>query len=363
MPEKSYNVAILGASGLVGGKILAFLEERNFPIDTLKLLASKRSVGQTLLFHGKPTAIEEATPEAFEGVDIVLASAGGSISEALAPEAVKRGAVVIDNTSHYRMHPDVPLVVGGVNEEALLTHHGIIANPNCSTAQLMPVLKTIQALAGLERVIVSTYQSVSGGGKEALDELRAELAHDFEHGQLEGRSDAFADSTFERQIFKRSIAFNLIPHIDVFSEDGVEAGYTKEELKLIHETKKILSLPNLPITATAVRVPVLVGHSESVTVDCSRALSLEALTQALKETPDVIVADSHQGYFTPRETAHTDPVYVSRIRKDTSNPERGFNLWVVSDNLRIGAALNAVRIAEALVRLNKVGVPESTLTF
>jgi aspartate-semialdehyde dehydrogenase len=363
MPEKSYNVAILGASGLVGGKILAFLEERNFPIDTLKLLASKRSVGQTLLFHGKPIAIEEATPEAFEGVDIVLASAGGSISEALAPEAVKRGAVVIDNTSHYRMHPDVPLVVGGVNEEALLTHHGIIANPNCSTAQLMPVLKTIQALAGLERVIVSTYQSVSGGGKEALDELRAELAHDFEHGQLEGRSDAFADSTFERQIFKRSIAFNLIPHIDVFSEDGVEAGYTKEELKLIHETKKILSLPNLPITATAVRVPVLVGHSESVTVDCSRAVSLEALTQALKETPDVIVADSHQGYFTPRETAHTDPVYVSRIRKDTSNPERGFNLWVVSDNLRIGAALNAVRIAEALVRLNKVGVPESTLTF
>ena len=363
MSTKTYNVAILGASGLVGGKILAFLEERNFPINTLKLLASKRSVGQTLLFHGKPIAIEEATPDAFEGVDIVLASAGGSISEALAPEAVKRGAVVIDNTSHYRMHPDVPLVVGGVNEEALLTHHGIIANPNCSTAQLMPVLKTIQALAGLERVIVSTYQSVSGGGKEALDELRAELAHDFEHGQLDGRSDAFADSTFDRQIFKRSIAFNLIPHIDVFSEDGMEAGYTKEELKLIHETKKILSLPNLPITATAVRVPVLVGHSESVTVDCSRAVSLEALTQALKETPDVVVAESHQGYFTPRETAHTDPVYVSRIRKDTSNPERGFNLWVVSDNLRIGAALNAVRIAEALVRLNKVGVPESTLTF
>ncbi len=363
MPKKLYNVAILGASGLVGGKILAFLEERNFPINTLKLLASKRSVGQTLLFQGKPITIEEATPDAFEGVDIVLASAGGSVSEALAPEAVKRGAVVIDNTSHYRMHPDVPLVVGGVNEEALLSHQGIIANPNCSTAQLMPVLKTIHALAGLERVIVSTYQSVSGGGKEALDELRAELAHDFEHGQLKGRSDAFAESTFDRQIFKRSIAFNLIPHIDVFSEDGVEAGYTKEELKLIHETQKILSLPNLPITATAVRVPVLVGHSESVTADCSRAVSLESLTQALKETPDVVVADSHQGYFTPRETAHTDPVYVSRIRKDTSNPERGFNLWVVSDNLRIGAALNAVRIAEALVRLNKVAVPKARPSF
>ena len=363
MNTQSYNVAILGASGLVGGKILAFLEARHFPIKTLKLLASKRSVGQTLLFHGKPVTIEEATPEAFDGIDIVLASAGGSISEALAPEAVKRGAVVIDNTSHYRMHPQVPLVVGGVNEDALLSHQGIIANPNCSTAQLMPVLKTIQTLAGLERVIVSTYQSVSGGGKEALDELRAELAHDFEHGQIEGRSDLFADSTFERQIFKRPIAFNLIPQIDVFSEDGVEAGYTKEELKLIHETKKILGLPNLQVTATAIRVPVLVGHSESVTVDCSRAVSLEALTQALKETPDIVVADSHQGYFTPRETAHTDPVYVSRIRKDTSNPEQGFNLWVVSDNLRIGAALNAVRIAEALVRLNKVGVPKLSTLF
>jgi aspartate-semialdehyde dehydrogenase len=363
MSENSYNVAILGASGLVGSKILAFLEERHFPVKTLKLLASKRSVGQTLLFHGKPVAIEEATPDAFEGVDIVLASAGGSISASLAPEAVKRGAVVIDNTSHYRMNPQVPLVVGGVNEDALLSHQGIIANPNCSTAQLMPVLKTIHALAGLERVIVSTYQSVSGGGKEALDELRAELLHDFKHGQLQGRSDAFADSTFARQIFKRSIAFNLIPHIDVFSEEGLEAGYTKEELKLIHETQKILNLPNLPITATAVRVPVLVGHSESVTVDCTRCVSLEALTEALKQTPDVVVADSHQGYFTPRETAHTDPVYVSRIRKDTSNPQRGFNLWVVSDNLRIGAALNAVRIAEALVRLNKVGVPETASAF
>ena len=361
MNEQGYNVAILGASGLVGGMILQFLQDRHFPIKSLKLLASKRSVGQSLSFHNQAISIEEATPDAFAGVDIVLASAGGAISEALVPEAVKRGAVVIDNTSHFRMHPDVPLVVGGVNDDALLTHQGVIANPNCSTAQLMPVLKAIQAVAGLERVIVSTYQSVSGGGKEALDELRQEIQHDLTHGQVEGRSDLFKNEGFERSVFKRSIAFNLIPHIDVFSDDGVEAGYTKEELKLIHETKKILGLPDLMVTATAVRVPVLVGHSESVTVDCSRAITLDALKETLRHTPDVVVANGHDDYFTPRETAHTDPVYVSRLRQDTSNPETGFNFWVVSDNLRIGAALNAVRIAEALVRLNAVRMPATSL--
>lgn len=366
MEERAYSVAILGASGLVGGMILQFLETRNFPIKSLKLLASKRSVGKCLSFRGELIPIEEATPEAFDGVDLVLASAGGRISEALVPEAIKRGAVVIDNTSYFRMHPHVPLVVGGVNEEALLEHRGLIANPNCSTAQLMPVLRTIHHLLGLQRVIVSTYQSVSGGGKEALDELCQEVSHDLEFGRLEGRSDAFAVSSFSRQVFKRPIAFNLIPQIDVFShDDGLESGYTKEELKLIHETKKILNLPDLNITATAVRVPVLVGHSESITVDCSRPVDLPALTEALKNTPDVIVAASHDDYFTPRETAQTDPVYVSRLRRDTSNPERGLNLWVVSDNLRIGAALNAVRIAEALLRLDKIKAssPESVRLF
>lgn len=359
-----YTVAVLGATGLVGNMIIQFLEARHFPIARLLPLASARSAGGSLCFKGEDIRIVEATPEAFEGVDIVLASAGGSISAALAPEAVKRGAVVVDNTSHFRMHPNVPLVVGGVNDDAMLAHQGIIANPNCSTAQLMPVLKTLHREVGLKRVIVSTYQSVSGGGKEALDELRNEVAHDLAHGVIEGRSDIFQPSGFKNERFQRSIAFNLIPQIDTFKEDGsVEEGYTKEELKLIHETKKILNLPELNITATAIRVPVLVGHSESVTVECERPVNLEAIRQALANTPDVVVSKGHADYFTPRETAHTDPVYVSRLRRDTSNPETGLNLWVVSDNLRIGAALNAVRIAEGLVRLNAVKVPETSITF
>ena len=354
-----YTVAVLGATGVVGSLIIKLLEERHFPIKALKPLASKRSVGKEILFHGQFVQIEEACPEAFTGVDIVLASAGGSISAALVPEAVKRGAVCIDNTSHFRMDANVPLVVGGVNEEALVGHQGIIANPNCSTAQLMPVLKTLRDAAGLSRVIVSTYQSVSGAGKEGLDELRNEAEHDFTNGKVAGQSDKFAPSQYARTKFARPIAFNLIPQIDVFATEGVEAGYTKEELKLIHETKKILNLPNLQITATAVRVPVLVGHSESVTVDLDRPLSLADATNLLAETADVVIANSHEGYFTPRETAGTDPVYVSRLRKDTSNPETGLNFWVVSDNLRIGAALNAVRLAEALHRLDLVRVPTS----
>jgi aspartate-semialdehyde dehydrogenase len=363
-PQPGYTVAVLGATGLVGGMIIQFLQERDFPVSTLLPLASKRTAGGTVLFKGEPLTVVEATPEAFEGVDIVLASAGGSISAVLAPEAVKRGAVVIDNTSHYRMHPNVPLVVGGVNDEALTAHHGIIANPNCSTAQLMPVLKTIHLVAGLKRVIVSTYQSCSGGGKEALDELRSEVVHDTTHGVVEGRSDLFVNGQFENQMFARSIAFNLIPQIDSFQEKaGLEYGYTKEELKLIHETRKILNLPELPVTATAIRVPVLVGHSESVTVECERPVNLGEMQAALAQTPDVVVAQELNDYHTPRETAHTDPVYVSRLRLDTSNPETGLNMWVVSDNLRIGAALNAVRIAEGLVRLNAVHVPETSVTF
>lgn len=353
MSSENLTVAVLGATGLVGSLIIKLLEERNFPVATLKPLASKRSAGGTILFRGQAVTVQEATPDAFEGVDMVLASAGGSVSAALAPEAVKRGAVVIDNTSHFRMHADVPLVVGGVNDDDVLKHHGIIANPNCSTAQLMPVLKTLRDLAGLERVVISTYQSCSGGGTEALSELLNEATHNLQHDRLEHRTDAFSPtSTFKRNKFARPIAFNLIPQIDVFSTEGDEAGYTKEELKLIHETKKILHLPNLAITATAVRVPVLVGHSESVTVGLQRPASLNEIHTALAHTPDVLVATTAEDFHTPRETAGTDPVYVSRLRKDTSNLEKGINFWCVSDNLRIGAALNAVRIAEAVVRLN-----------
>lgn len=332
-----YTIAVLGATGLVGSHLLAILEERDFPVKKLIPLASANSVGRAMQFNGQPFPIQEATPEAFEEVDIVLASAGGSISERLVPEAVKRGAVVVDNTSYFRMHPDVPLVVGGVNDEDVKQHHGIIANPNCSTAQLMPVLKTLHELGGLKRVIVSTYQSVSGAGKKGMDELQAATEH-----------AVHANVPLPPEKFQRPIAFNLIPHIDSFLEDG----YTKEEAKLINETQKILHLPNLKITATAVRVPVMIGHSESVTVEFERPVSPQQATEALRKTPHIVVGESETSYPTPLEIAGTDPVYVGRIRRDSSNPETGLNLWVVADNLRIGAALNAVRIAELLIKYN-----------
>jgi aspartate-semialdehyde dehydrogenase len=348
-----YTVAILGATGLVGSHLISILEERNFPVKTLKPLASKRSAGETITFRGEPITVEEATPEAFEGVDIVLASAGASISEKLAPEAVKRGAVVIDNTSFFRMMPHIPLVIAGVNDADIDGHPGVIANPNCSTSQLMPVLKALHEAAGLKRVIISTYQSVSGAGKEALQELTVQIKQDLPSIGEPFYHTVETPSAHQPENFKRDIAFNLIPQIDVF----VDGDYTKEEMKLIQETRKILHLPELPITATAVRVPVLVGHSESVTVDFERPLSPEQAAEILKKVPDVIVADAREDYHTPRAIAGTDPVYVSRIRRDTSNPETGLNLWVVADNLRIGAALNAVRIAESLVARNKVAVP------
>jgi aspartate-semialdehyde dehydrogenase len=346
-PNRQYTVAVLGATGLVGSLITQLLEERHFPVGTFKPLASERSAGGTVLFKGQPVTVEVACPQAFDGVDIVLSSAGGVVSALLVPEAVARGAVVIDNTSFFRMQAGVPLVVAGVNDQALAQHQGIIANPNCSTAQLMPVLKALHEAAGLKQVTVSTYQSVSGAGKAGLDDLMDETEHNL--GDTCPAPHCVRPSQFERKNFKRPMAFNLIPQIDSFIyEDGLEAGYTKEELKLIHETRKILNLPDLAITATAIRVPVLVGHSEAVTVALERPLSVAETTALLAKTPDVVVATSYEDYHTPRETAGTDPVYVSRIRRDTANPATGLHLWVVSDNLRIGAALNAVRLAESL---------------
>jgi aspartate-semialdehyde dehydrogenase len=347
------TVAILGATGLVGSHLMAILEARKTPLAQLKLLASERSVGQMKRFHGQDLNIELACPEAFDGVDLVLASAGGQVSAALAPEAVKRGAVVVDNTSHFRLHPNVPLVVAGVNNEVLAQHQGIVANPNCSTAQLMPVLKALHQAAGLKRVIVSTYQSVSGSGASGLEDLIGETASDLNENYHADRPEHLCFSNYQRASFQRPIAFNLIPQIDVFSDDD----YTKEELKLIRETQKILALPNLPVTATAVRVPVLVGHSEAVTLEFERPITPAEAADVLRQTPDVVVADKPEAYHTPRETAGTDPVYVSRIRKDTSNPETGLNLFVVSDNLRIGAALNAVRLAEQLTQDQLLRVP------
>lgn len=338
------TVAVLGATGLVGSMLIELLEQRQFPCTRLIPLASERSLGGSIRFRGNDVPVQLACPEAFEGVDLVLASAGGSVSALLAPEAVKRGAIVVDNTSHFRMQEGVPLVVAGVNDADLAHHQGIIANPNCSTAQLMPVLKALHEAAGLKRVVVSTYQSVSGSGKEGLQDLHEQTRHDLNDVTGQYYAELPAQSAFQAQTFKRPIGFNLIPQIDQFGSED----YTLEELKLIQETKKILHLPSLAITATAIRVPVLVGHSESVNLAFERSLSPEDARQVLRQVPDVIVETSKEDYHTPRETAGTDPVYVSRIRRDTSNPETGLNLWVVADNLRIGAALNAVRIAECL---------------
>lgn len=335
-----YTVAVLGATGLVGKKILDILEQRNFPVKNLRPLASSRTAGETILFQGKPYQVEEAKPESFEGVDIVLSSAGASVSEKLVPEAVKRGAVVVDNTSYFRLFEDVPLVVVGVNDEDLRQHQGIIANPNCSTSQLMPVLQKLHALGGLKRVIVSTYQSASGAGKEAIDEL-CQVTQEVLQADFKTRG--------AHTVFQRPLAFNVIPQIDKFLEDG----YTKEEFKVIAESRKMLHLPDLRITATAVRVPVLVGHSESVTIDFERPVSPEEAIACLKTHPDIQVLDRPEDFPTPQDAEGIDPVLVGRIRRDTSNPETGLNLWVVADNLRIGAALNTVRIAE---RLHEMGL-------
>jgi aspartate-semialdehyde dehydrogenase len=334
MTMSGYSVAILGATGAVGHELLKTLSARKFPVRELKLLASGRSAGKTIEHAGKTYTVEEATPEAFRGVDLVLASAGASISERLAPAAVAAGAVVIDNTSHYRMDPTVPLVVPEVNAHDLDKHQGIIANPNCSTAPLVVVLDALRKLAPLERVVVSTYQSVSGAGKEAMDELREQTA-----GALAGQAP-------KPEHIVHPIAFNLVPAIDSFLDNG----YTKEEMKVTNESRKILGEPTLRVTATAVRVPVYICHSEAVNVEFQRPVTPEAARAALEAADGITVMDdpSRNVYPRPMELAGTDDTYVGRIRADVSHPN-GLNLWLVSDNLRKGAALNAVQIAEALV--------------
>ena len=343
-PDGGVNVAILGATGRVGQELLKVLEQRNFPIAGLKLLASARSKDATIKFKGKTYPVEEPSADAFKGVHIVLSSAGEAISKEWVPVAVEQGAVVIDNTNAYRMEPTVPLVVPEVNAHALHEHNGIIANPNCSTAQLVVVLKPLHEAAGLKRVIVSTYQSVSGAGKEAMDELALQT------------KAVINDEEYKPQIFQRQIAFNLIPHIDKFLDNG----YTKEEMKVVHESRKMLEIPDLAITCTAVRVPVVIGHSESVTIDLERPLSPAQAREILSDSPAVEIWDNPDEalYPTPVEAAGEDPVYVGRIRRDTSS-ETGLNLWVVADNLRIGAALNAVRIAEYLLAKNLLGKKEN----
>ena len=342
MSNTKPNLAILGATGNVGRKFLEILEKRNFPFTNIKFLASSKSADSKIKFHEKEYLVELATKDSFNEIDIVLASAGGTISKELVPYAVKASAVVIDNSSAYRMDPAVPLVVAGVNNHDLKKHKGIIANPNCTTAQLMPPLKALHELAGLKRVIVSTYQSVSGAGKAAMDELT-------EQSRESLGKDMPWHVSYNAKSSNRKFAFNVIPHIDVFEDDG----YTKEETKVINESRKILGLPNLRITCTAVRVPVYIGHSESVNVELEKPVTRDQIIKALYTMPLIEVIDNPNDSLYPMaiDIAGKDPVYVGRIREDKSNPNT-FNLWVVADNLLIGAALNAVKIAEVLLKEN-----------
>ena len=337
MKKPKYNTAIVGATGAVGEQMREVLEERKFPVGEMRLLASERSAGQFLEFDGRQHRVDVLNENSFEGIDIALFSAGGTVSAKYAPLAVSAGAVVVDNTACFRMAPDIPLVVPEVNASAISDYKNrrIIANPNCSTIQMVVVLKPIHDAARIKRVVVSTYQSVSGAGRQAMEELSQQVAA------------LYNSKDVEKKKFPHQIAFNCIPHIDVFMEDG----YTKEEWKMIHETRKILGEPSLALTATTVRVPVFFSHSESVNVETERKLTASEVKSLLRQAPGIIVEDEPENdrYPLALEATGKDATYVGRIREDHS-VQNGINLWVVADNLRKGAALNAVQIAEILIR-------------
>ena len=330
------TVAVVGATGVVGRTMVQVLREREFPIGELRLLASGRSAGKTVQVGDRTIEIQEATGDAFEGVDIALFSAGGDISKELAPQAAAHGATVIDNSSAWRMDPAVPLVVSQVNPDDLEGHGGIVANPNCSTMQLAPVLMALRDAVGIERVVVDTYQSVSGTGADAIAELEGQIrAH-------------VAGEPKRAGVYPHPIAFNALPEIDVFLDNG----YTKEEWKVVTESRKILHLPELRISCTAVRVPVFVCHSEAVHVETGESITPERARRLFGAVAGVIVQDDPASHDYPLATdaAGRDEVFVGRVRQDPSIPDgRGLAFWVVSDNLRKGAATNAVEIAEALV--------------
>lgn len=333
---KKYNVCVLGATGMVGKEMIKVLEERKFPVGKFLPLASSRTAGSSVKFNGKDYEVIEAKPEVFDGMEIGLFSAGASISKAFAPEAAKRNCVVIDNTSHFRMDPEVPLVVPEVNPQAIKRHKGIIANPNCSTAQMVLPLKPIYDEVGIERLVISTYQSVSGWGKEAVDELFVQTRALLDNPKAKVEAKA---------IFKQ-IAFNLVPQIDQFTGNG----YTKEEMKMVNETRKIFEDDSIQITATCVRVPVVIGHSECVNIKTKKKISVARVRDLLSAFPTVKVVDnpSKGEYPTPIECVGRNDTFVGRIREDISQ-ENGIEMWIVSDNLRRGAALNAVIIAEKLI--------------
>ena len=333
---KKWNVAVVGATGAVGNEMIKILEERAFPVKQLKLLASERSTGKVLKYKGNSLTVQVLREDSFTGIHIGLFSAGGSVSEHFAPIAAKAGCVVIDNTSAFRMAPEIPLVVPEVNEEAIKMYknRGIIANPNCSTIQMVVALKPIHDLVRIKRIVVSTYQAVSGTGKRAIQELT-----DQTKAILSGQEPKV-------QVYPHQIAFNCLPHIDVFLENG----YTKEEMKMIKETKKILSDPSIGITATTVRVPVFYGHSESVNIETEKKITAQEVKQLLSRASGVTVIDDPdlQQYPLAVIAAGKDDTFVGRIREDESIAH-GINMWVVADNLRKGAALNAVQIAEKLI--------------
>jgi aspartate-semialdehyde dehydrogenase len=330
-----YKVAVVGATGNVGRAMLEILAERQFPADDVAALASRRSIGVEVSYGDAILKARALDHYDFSDVDICLMSAGGAVSKEWSPKIAAAGAVVIDNSSSWRYDPDVPLIVPEVNADAIVDFRkkGIIANPNCSTAQLVVALKPLHDRATIKRVVVSTYQSVSGAGKEAMDELFAQT------------KAIYTASDIETKKFPKRIAFNLIPHIDVFMEDG----YTKEEWKMMVETKKILD-PKIKLTATCVRVPVFIGHSEAINIEFEEPLSAEEAREILRNAPGCLVIDKREpgGYVTPYECAGEDATYISRIREDAT-VENGLVLWCVSDNLRKGAALNAVQIAECLI--------------
>lgn len=332
--KDKYIVAVVGATGAVGNEMVSILEERRFPVERLRLFASERSEGKTLNFHDKPIPVEVLTENIFKGIDIALFSAGAERSKHFAPIAVESGCVVVDNSSAWRMDPEVPLVVPEVNAHDLEWHKGIIANPNCSTIQMVVVLKPIHDTARIKRIVVTTFQSVSGTGKKAMDEL------------LNQTSDLLNFRDIKAEVYPYQIAFNCLPHIDKFMEDG----YTKEEIKMINETKKILGDDSIRVTATTVRVPVFRGHSESVNIETEKKLTVNKVRAILSEKEGIIVYDAPQKniYPHPLLVSGKDETYVGRIREDNSI-ENGINMWIVSDNLRKGAALNAVQIAEKLI--------------
>lgn len=334
-------VAIVGVTGAVGQEFLRLIEERNFPFSDLKVLASARSAGSKFDFMGKEYTVEEATPESFEGVDIALFAGGGSVSKDLGPEAVKRGAIVIDNSSTFRMDPDVPLVVPEVNPEDIEKHNGIIANPNCSTIIMLLGLKPLHDISPIKRVVVSTYQAVSGAGKEGLEELQKQVQASVNDEEIV--AEILPTTSCPKHY---PIAFNLIPQIDVFLEND----YSKEEMKMVHETRKILHDDTIAIVPTTVRVPVYRSHSESVLVETESPVSVEEFKKACAAFPGLELRDNPQEqiYPMPLYTSDKDDCEIGRIRKDLFN-ENGMNFWIVGDQIRKGAALNALQIAEVLV--------------